>query len=149
MSKVAGRRGDGGVYWREERQRYEVRVRERPGDRSPKSFYSPGPRTPENEARAQDLRREKLAARVAGVRSVPGRLTVGTWLDQWLELKRRTAPATWRAYETRIRLYLKPELGRIRLRDLDEVDVARAFERLESRRGERVERLSARTLDAA
>jgi integrase len=70
-------------------------------------------------------------------------------MAEWLELKAGAAPETARAYEARWRLYLAPELGHIRLRELEAIDVARALRRLEGRRGERVERISASTVEAA
>jgi hypothetical protein len=46
------------------------------------------------------------------------RLSVATYLRQCLETKRRIRPTTTRGYESHIRLYLEPHLGRILLADL-------------------------------
>jgi hypothetical protein len=46
-------------------------------------------------------------------------ITVGEFLDAWLRSIRGTvARHTYRDYESKVRLHLKPALGRIRLRDL-------------------------------
>ena len=41
--------------------------------------------------------------------------TLAEWLDFWLPLKRHLTPSTFIGYETHIRLYLKPHLGRHRI----------------------------------
>jgi integrase len=46
------------------------------------------------------------------------RVTVGQYLDQWLEGKVRLRPNTVRAYRSHIEQYLKPHLGHVRLHDL-------------------------------
>jgi integrase len=148
LPAAKGRRGHGSVKWRGDRNQYEVRVRVRPGE-LPTSYYSPGPESPAAETRAHELRVAKVAASRRGERVVGRRLTVGHWLDQWLELKAGTRPATARAYASRVELYLRPELGHIKLADLEPLDVSRAMERLARRRGERVDRLSPATIDAA
>ncbi|MDI1290332.1 MAG: tyrosine-type recombinase/integrase [bacterium] len=47
----------------------------------------------------------------------PRRLTVGQWLDQWLQsiARENVRPKTYREYERCVRLHLKPALGRIPL----------------------------------
>lgn len=47
----------------------------------------------------------------------PTGITLGEWLDQWLDtaIRPRKAPNTTHAYETRIRLTINPAIGRIRL----------------------------------
>ncbi len=56
-----------------------------------------------------------------------GRITLGEWLDQWIAGKGRLRPTTRRTYDTHIRLYLKPVLGRIRLDELSPVDIERLY----------------------
>ena len=75
-----------------------------------RSFYG---RTREEAARRMQA---ALRAIQEGMPVPDERLTVGKFLDQWLDQKRNTVrPRTWEAYESKVRLYLKPALGRNRL----------------------------------
>lgn len=148
MSKPNRRpRREGSIRYDAARGRYEIRVR--PGVGLPaRSYYIARPESPAGARAADDLRIAKVAEARAGVRPIGRSLTVGSWLDQWLTLKAQARPSTLAAYTERIDLYLKPELGRIRLADLDETHVSRALDRLAERPGRRVERLSPSTVDA-
>jgi hypothetical protein len=53
------------------------------------------------------------------------RLTVGQYLDQWLEGKGRLRSSTKRSYREHIDLYFRPCFGHLRLTDLREVDIER------------------------
>ena len=58
----------------------------------------------------------------------PSKVTVGEWLDIWLEKAIKPPQRTLRAYETyrsAINRHLKPQLGAIRLQDLRALDVER------------------------
>ena len=58
----------------------------------------------------------------------PSKVTIGEWLDMWLEKAIRPPRRTLRAYETyksAIARHLKPSLGAIRLQDLRALDVER------------------------
>ena len=58
----------------------------------------------------------------------PTKVTVGEWLDIWLEKAIKPPRRTLRAYETYksvIKRHLKPKLGAIRLQDLRAIDVER------------------------
>ncbi len=58
----------------------------------------------------------------------PSKVTVGEWLDTWLEMAIKPPRRTLRAYETyrsAISRHLKPQLGAIRLQDLRALDVER------------------------
>ena len=58
----------------------------------------------------------------------PSKVTVGEWLDAWLEKAIKPPRRTLRAYETYrsvITKHLKPKLGAIRLQDLRAIDVER------------------------
>ena len=50
----------------------------------------------------------------------PGRLTVGEYLDHWLEnvARPRNRPSTYRLYEGLLRLHVKPRIGGLQLRRL-------------------------------
>jgi len=60
---------------------------------------------------------EAIAREDAGVAEVHG-LTVGDYLRQWLAGKRALRDSSRRNYESDIRRYLEPALGRLRLADL-------------------------------
>jgi integrase len=141
MSTLAPRRALGSVRYQTARGRWEIRLREKPGA-LPTSTYIRGPETAELRRAAEEKLAERIAGLGRGVRHTPRRLTVGAWLDQWLEEK-RAGDRTLEAYRTRVELYLKPTLGRIKLADLTPADVRRAMRELERMPGERVDRLSA------
>jgi integrase len=58
---------------------------------------------------------------------VPTKVTLGQWLDEWLEksVKPRRSPRTYRVYENAVRTHLRPRLGAIRLQALRPTDVDR------------------------
>jgi integrase len=70
-------------------------------------------------ARQDVTRKLQEAIRGAEIGLVPvgDRLTVGQYLERWLEesARRRLRPKTYRGYEQLIRLHLVRELGRVRL----------------------------------
>ena len=48
--------------------------------------------------------------------SIPNRTTVGRWMDTWLtEYTGSVKPSTKAAYESCVRLYIKPALGAVKL----------------------------------
>ena len=64
----------------------------------------------------------------SGIFIEPSKVTVGEWLDTWLEKAIKPPRRTLRAYETyksAINRHLKPKLGVIRLQDLRALDVER------------------------
>lgn len=155
MESVVQRRTLGNLRYRPERGAVEVRYRESSGGVR-RSFYVKGP---DNDATRKAAETE-LARRVAGVEShTPANLTVGRWLDEWLELQDGAPQKTRDAYRSRVDLYLKPVLGRAKLRDLEPLDITRAMRRLETmNRAERerltgvrsrVDRLGTGTVEAA
>ena len=138
----------GSITFRPARNAYMIRWRERPGEPQ-RTRWSPGPETPQRQAVAEALRDELVAAASIGRRTPGRRLTVGRWLDEWLELQSGLRPSTRRAYAARIELYLRPLLGHHRLADLEPIDVQRAMARLATRKGERVAVIGPGTLEAA
>lgn len=64
------------------------------------------------ETALADYRQRDAAGAVAGT------WTTGRWLEVWLQQHRRTRPTTTRSYESHLRLYLLPTLGRIPLDEL-------------------------------
>ena len=71
----------------------------------------------------------------AGVPQPRSFLTVGEYLDQWLEAvaKPRVRPLTYLSYEMYVREHIKPGLGRIGLRQLTAGDIRRFLARLRNR----------------
>lgn len=61
-----------------------------------------------------------LGDRQNGTLVEPHKVTVGQWLDIWLQnyKKTRLRPTTFASYEQQIRVHIKPEVGLIPLRDL-------------------------------
>lgn len=63
---------------------------------------------------------EMLRMKDRGLVSSRSNEKLDAFLDEWLEMKKtKVKPATWRNYETAIRLYLKPTLGHLRLDQLN------------------------------
>ncbi|GAA2729853.1 hypothetical protein [Actinocorallia aurantiaca] len=60
-----------------------------------------------------------------------GSLTVGEWLDRWLDGRRNLRLSTRTGYACHIRLYLKPHLGHLRLDQLHSDDVHAMFEAID------------------
>lgn len=94
-----------------------------------RSFYG------KTEAEAKRKAREALHAHDKGGATITGRLTVAGWLDEWLanDAKPNVRPGTFRSYEGHVRLYLKPEIGSIRLTSLAGLDVQRLLAALLAR----------------
>jgi integrase len=63
--------------------------------------------------------------------------TVGEWLDEWLEGKRKIARTTYRSYAGHIRLHLKPLLGHIPLDKLRRAHIQAAYDRIVAANEER------------
>jgi integrase len=60
--------------------------------------------------------------------------TLGVWLGEWLTAVRGSLkPKTWATYEQVLRLYILPDLGRVRLRDLAPEDLERVYDALRAR----------------
>lgn len=142
------KRSLGSVRFVERRNAYEIRVRDRHGVR--RSSYIAGPESADRRLVAERALVERLAELERGARPVGRRMTVGAWLDEWLELASPGLKSGSRqAYADRIKLYLKPELGRHRLADLEAIDVSRAMARIAARPGRRGDTLAPGTVDAA
>ncbi len=90
-----------------------------------KSFYG---RT------ADEVRRrlvEALHTQQTGERSQPESMTVGAYLDMWLEriAKPRVRAQTFRGYEVNVRVHLKPALGKLPLDKLGPIHVQDLIDR--------------------
>lgn len=89
---------------------------------------------------------EELIAADCGGRP-GGMCTVGQWLVHWQEGLRGLRLSTWTAYDSHIRLYLIPQLGRIRLAALTSRQVEQMFTALAMRRNRHGRPLAAGTLE--
>ena len=71
-----------------------------------------------SEAECSRKLREVLAKITTGVYVAPQKTTLGQWIDEWLDRKQNLEPGTRAKYESAIRLYIKPRLGKARLQDI-------------------------------
>ena len=71
--------------------------------------------------------REALRLRSHGVPLPDERVTVGQFMERWLEesARPRVRPWTYRGYEVHVRLHIVPELGKVRLAKLTPQEVQR------------------------
>lgn len=82
------------------------------------TIYSDNPKDLEN----QYIELKHLSNK--GLSAEDNVLTVGEWADQWLKLyKSDKTDATKDMYETSIRLYIKPNIGNIKLKNLRQADI--------------------------
>ncbi|HST53503.1 MAG TPA: site-specific integrase [Pyrinomonadaceae bacterium] len=84
-----------------------------------------------------EKRKEKLLAQVeAGLLFRPAPLTVDSLLDEWLEQKRREGKrhATIYAYTDTAKIYVRPFVGRLRLKELTPVAVRGMLNALQDRK---------------
>lgn len=59
-----------------------------------------------------------------GISSEDNSLTVGEWADKWIKLyKSDKADATQEMYKTTLKLYIKPHIGNIKLKNLRQADI--------------------------
>ncbi len=68
------------------------------------------------------------------------RLTVGVYLQQWLEGRTRLRPTTRESYERYLERYFVPLLGHVELRELRAVDIERAYVEIRNGSGKGVKR---------
>jgi integrase len=81
-----------------------------------------------SKATAQRALRDALNATEDGTLTDPGKLTVGAWLQRWLDEVRHTvAPKTAERYAEIVRLHLLPALGALSLAKLQPVHVQSYF----------------------
>jgi hypothetical protein len=87
-----------------------------------------------SKAEAQAKLRAALLGADNGIRPPDGRLTVGRWLDEWLNTTAmRLRPRTVKSYVETCDRYVRPALGSIPLAKLEPSDVQRMLSRLEAR----------------
>ncbi len=77
----------------------------------------------------QEKLSEALGRVKAGKYVAPSRMTVGEWMDTWLNdyMKPSLRPTTWGSYEMQIRQHIKPALGHLRLVQLQTSHLQRLY----------------------
>lgn len=69
-------------------------------------------------------RDEQMQQRRKGLVATAGKMTLGEWLDRWLEIRKpKVAPKTYDHDEGRVRNHIKPRLGSVKLGQLQALDV--------------------------
>jgi integrase len=90
--------------------------------------------TLDTKREANAWKAERQAEHARGVLANPGKLTLGEWLDRWLGFKKgKVEPGTWQAYESDVRLHLKPTIGALPLARLQAIHVEAMHEKLTGR----------------
>lgn len=85
-----------------------------------------------SKTEARKRLRELLTQSDKGILANSGRMTVADWLDQWLEIRRRSlAGQSYDKYEQTVRVHLIPALGAIRLDKLSRADISMFYARLD------------------
>jgi len=117
--------GEGSIYFQASRQRYAAAVTLDDGTR--RVFYGKTRPTVAKKLRDALTRKEQ------GLPFISEQLTVGAWLDYWLEevVKVEREPTTYAMYEIMVRKHIKPHLGRVRLAKLQPEQVERWLRQLE------------------
>lgn len=72
------------------------------------------------KSEADDLLAHLTAEYKQGTYIQPSKITVGEWLDTWLETYKKVnlRPRTWESYEILVRLHIKPAIGALYLQEL-------------------------------
>ena len=112
--------GEGAVYKRKDGRWMAVLDQGfRGAKRIRKSFYG------RTKREALDKLADGRSKVAHGIPIPDGRLTVGAFLDIWLRdlVKPNKPPTTYKAYETKVRVHLKPALGHLKLATLGPRDV--------------------------
>lgn len=80
--------------------------------------------------------RELQAALDAGTYQEPSKMTVGQWMDVWIEqYNSHVKPGTLHSYKAKVRLHIKPGLGEIKLQKLKRHDIQKFCNDLERLKG--------------
>ncbi len=80
--------------------------------------------TEKTKGEAERAKAQAIADHTRGGLTAPSRVTLGDWLDKWLESRKaEVKPKTYSSYARSVRLYLKPHLGKKRLQEVRPVDV--------------------------
>ncbi|ROR42988.1 site-specific integrase [Kitasatospora cineracea] len=86
----------------------------------------------EDQDKAQEALR-KVIGKVDRKEVIDHRTTVGEYLTDWLKRRKTLEATTASAYESHLRIYLIPALGRIKLEDLTAEPIADLFDAIQAR----------------
>ncbi len=112
-------KGEGSVY-----ERKDGRFVGEYTDANGKRRYISGKNKPDVKAKLRKL----LADKDAGLTYDAGRLTVGDYLDQWLDsIKDSLRSGAFRRYEEATRLHVKPTLGKVKLSRLNSLQLQKLY----------------------
>jgi integrase len=121
--------GDGSVSFNAQTGRYIIRVdlgHAADGRRQRKTKYSPGPCTPENDAKAWKVCKALTAKVSRGQVLTTGAPLLASYLEDWFATYHdEWAPSTQRAYRHAIDYWIVPTLGRMKVEALTKLDVQR------------------------
>ena len=87
-------------------------------------------------SRREPLPTEAEARRVLHIDGEHADVTVGEWLDHWIDGRRALRQTTRRNYQDTIRIHLRPRLGQIKLVKLTGGHVAAMFDAINARNAE-------------
>jgi integrase len=125
MARKRRGRGEGAIFQREDNGLWVSTISlgyDGNGKRRRRTLY--GKTKDEVQKKLRKLQDETDRGRIPEA----SRLTVGQFLDNWLEtIKTKKAPYTVRGYERDVRLYLKPHLGNVKVRELTTAHVERLY----------------------
>lgn len=132
-----------GIIRRGQSYSYVVRVRDQETGKTKPEWHG-GYRTVQEAKQARD---EARAAAGQGTFVPRKNVTVGQWLNDWLEVHRsELKPATAHSYRAKIDSYLVPTIGHSKLQDLSPMGLSKVFGQLEKCGGKNGGPLSARTV---
>lgn len=131
MSKRA--HGDGGIDKRPDGTPYRIRYRVN-GERFSKAFSG-------TIAEAKRELRALIRSGDTGEHIAPDRLTLGAWIDQWIEAgapgrkKKRVGQRTLERYEQLLRVHVKPALGHRPLQQMKAIEIDKLYADIEAKAG--------------
>jgi integrase len=120
MARKRRGRGEGGIRYREDKGLWcgELSFTDGTGKRRRESVYA----KTKGELLTKLARRKREME--AGIDLEADRLSVGEWLNRWLEMVKPTVePGTYRPYEQHCRLHIIPHLGEVKLTKLKRAHV--------------------------
>lgn len=132
---MARAKGDGTVYWDDNRKCYFVVVTYSDpitGENKRKKLKGADQKSPKGESASLKIGQEWLRKIESGLMPDADKVTLWAWLDRWLQdyAKPRLRIKSFDKYESCLRLYVKPTLGEVIMVKLKAADIRRLFQRL-------------------
>lgn len=127
-SKKKGKRGNGeGTIYERKPGQWAAVISDGhdPLTGKPKRKFIYGKTQQEVADKLLDLRSQKKA----GTYADPGKLTVGEWVDTWLNdyMKNSLRQTTFESYKVQVDKHINPAIGHIKLKDLETSDLQRLY----------------------